>query len=110
GEKMRHEWPAYEWGNAPGAPGGRAAATQRIDRGTRMNAPGTGLMAEYRTKSQGSVQVESTSPPSHAAVLNVRQYVLIDAVRSASPLASRASLGTRDSTLRGSRTRPPFQR
>src|SRR5712691_174436 len=77
---------------------------------TKMNAPATGLMMEYKTKSHGSVQFESISHPSHAAVLKVRQYVLIDAVRSASPLASRASLGMRGSTLRGSRTTPPCRR
>ena len=48
-------------------------ATKTMYMRTRMNAPATGLMTEYRTKSQGSVQFESISHPSHAAVLNVRQ-------------------------------------
>src|SRR3989449_455446 len=86
---------------------GRPIATKTTYISTRMKAPATGLMMEYRTKSHGSVQFESISQPSHAATLKVRQYVLIDAVRSASPLASRASLGTPGSTLRGLGRRPP---
>src|SRR5881397_2482075 len=85
----------------------RTDATKMKNISTRMKAPATGLTMEYRTKSHGSVQFESISQPSHAATLKVRQYVLIDAVRSASPLASRASLGTPGSTLRGSGTGRP---
>src|SRR2546425_5632029 len=108
--KMKKEFPTYMWENASGSPWGRPIATNTTYMRTRMNAPATGLMMEYKTKSHGSVQFESISHPSHAAVLKVRQYVLIDAVRSASPLASRASLGMRGSTLRGSRTTRPCRR
>src|SRR3989442_7785986 len=105
--KMKNEFPTYVEANGSGSPGGRQIATKTTYISTRMKAPATGLMMEYRTKSHGSVQFESISQPSHAATLKVRQYVLIDAVRSASPLASRASLGTPGSTLRGLGRRPP---
>src|SRR3990170_5688469 len=77
------------------------AANTRYMR-TRMNAPAIGLITLYRRKRAGSVQFESISQPSHAAHLNVRQYIRAfaparaptDAVTSASPRAARASRGT----------------
>src|SRR2546425_12203925 len=66
---------------------------------TRMKAPAIGLITLYTMNSQGSVQFESISQPSHAAHLNDRQCFramsLTDAVTSASLRGGRASRGMR---------------
>src|SRR5467141_3659577 len=98
--KMKNEFPTNMYEKAAGSWRFPMIAKTVYMR-TRMNAPATGLTTE------GSGQVESISQPSHAATLKVRQNVFIDAVRSASPLASRVTLGTARSTLRGSGTGPP---
>src|SRR2546427_2216186 len=104
--KMKNEFPTYMYENAAGSARFPIRAKTVYMR-TRMNAPATGLTTEYTMKSHGSVQFESISQPSHAATLKVRQNVFIDAVRSASPLASRVTLGTARSTWRGSGTGRP---
>src|SRR5438552_874143 len=99
--KMKNEFPTYMYEKAARSWRFPMRANTVYMR-TRMNAPATGFTTEYTMKSHGSVQFESISQPSHAATLKVRQNVFIDAVRSISPLAWRASLGRPGSTWRGS--------